>query len=169
MTGRRPTREELRLWQESNRFTTRFRPEDADADGVDAPASELTPEAAVARPVPVATGRVRILSALPVLSGRDAMRQFKPYPLDATLDLHGLGKLASYTRVQQFIREQHHRGRRHVAIITGKGRGQEAGILRRELPHWLNEPAMRPLLSAIAYAPAEKGGAGVAHVLLKRA
>jgi DNA-nicking Smr family endonuclease len=76
--------------------------------------------------------------------------------------------LDAYALVQQFVMRAHCGGRRHVAIITGKGRTGEAGVLRSNLPHWLNELALRPLISAFATARAEKGGEGVMHVLLKR-
>ena len=115
----------------------------------------------------VATGK-EILSPLKQLSLREAARSFRPYgPVEATLDLHGLSKLEAYERVQHFIIDANLRGRRHVAIITGKGRGGEVGVLRANLPHWLNEPGLRKLISAVAEARAEKGGAGVLHVLVK--
>ena len=107
------------------------------------------------------------LTALPL---RDAKRVFKSHSvIEATLDLHGLTKLDAYLQVQQFVMRAHCAKRRHVAIITGKGRAGELGVLRSNLPHWLNEPALRPLISAFATARAEKGGEGVLHVLLKRA
>jgi len=104
------------------------------------------------------------------LTPRDAKRVFKSAcAIEVTLDLHGLSKLDAYARVQQFVMRAHCSGRRHVAIITGKGRLGEAGVLRSNLPHWLNEPALRPFIAAFAHARAEKGGEGVTHVLLKRA
>ena len=111
----------------------------------------------------------KTLSPLRPLATREAAKFFKPYgAVEATLDLHGLTKLDAYAQVQHFIRTVSRAGKRHVAIITGKGRSGEVGVLRTNLPHWLNEPAIRPLISGFATARAEKGGHGVVHVLVKR-
>ena len=165
MTKRPLTPEERKLWRESNRLTTVKIPVEED-EVEEVPAAKIAaPKASVPAPLPIA--KPRPLSALKGLSAREAKRAFKPHDLGASLDLHGLTKLEAYARVEAFIRQQHRLGRRHVAIITGKGRGSETGVLRTNLPHWLNEPALRPLISAFTYAKPEKGGAGVTHVLLK--
>jgi DNA-nicking Smr family endonuclease len=166
MKPRLPTPEERKLWRESNRFTDRRRTDEdplEEVGEVAAPDVNSPPQSSAA-PAPQ---RPRSLSPLPVLGARAATRHFKPYPLEATLDLHGMSKLDAYRHVQQFIAQQHHARRRHIAIITGKGRGSEAGVLRSHLPHWLNEPLLRPWISALAHAKPEKGGNGVLHVLLK--
>lgn len=102
------------------------------------------------------------------LTLREANRRFKDHPIEARLDLHGFTKLDARDAVRHFIERQHALGRRHLVIITGKGKGGEIGVLRDFLPDWLNESALRPLISATASARPEKGGEGVTHVLLKR-
>lgn len=103
-----------------------------------------------------------------MLTGREATRLLKPYaPVEATLDLHGMGRVQAYGAVQDCIARARAAGKRHVLIITGKGRLGE-GILRTQLPHWLNEPALRPQVVAIAQATPNKGGSGVYHVIVKR-
>ncbi len=110
----------------------------------------------------------RLLPPLEVMSGRDANRALKPHGrAQATLDLHGMSKLDAYEAVRDFIADAHHAGARHLAIITGKGRTSD-GVLRANLPHWLNELALRRHIGAIAQASRDKGGSGVFHVLLKR-
>jgi len=53
-----------------------------------------------------------------------------------------------------------------VEVITGRGAGEAGGVLRRELPHWLNLPSLRPLvLAAIHPHPANPGAV---RVLLRR-
>ncbi len=168
------TAEEIRQWREANRQTTKKR------DAVDREVDEgivLPPKRQSVSTSNhggmkfVETARARKnLSPLKQLSIREAVRSFRPYgPIEATLDLHGLSKFEAYERVQHFIIAAKRRGQRHVTIITGKGRGGEVGVLRANLPHWLNEPGLRPLISAVAEARAEKGGAGVMHVLVKAA
>lgn len=125
--------------------------------------SATAPENA-ASPAPVK----RLLPPLEVLTGRDANRALKPFGrAQATLDLHGMNKLDAYEAVRDFIADASASGARHVAIITGKGRTSD-GILRANLPHWLNETALRRLIGGMAQATRDKGGAGVFHVLLKR-
>ena len=163
------TAEEIRHWRESNKHTTKL-PGATDEEGLEQDGIEVeeSPARPATRPAKTTAPQKKNLSPLKQLSIREAARSFKPYgPAEATLDLHGLGKLEAYARVQHFIIEAKRRGRRHVTIITGKGRGGEVGLLRANLPHWLNEPVLRPLISAVAEARAEKGGAGVMHVLVK--
>jgi DNA-nicking Smr family endonuclease len=163
------TAEEIRHWRETNKHTEKL-PDaiDMEIDADDVVDVEPALPKVAARTVNAPPPKQKNLSPLKQLSIREAARSFKPYgPIEATLDLHGLSKLEAYERVQHFIIESKRRGRRHVTIITGKGRGGEVGILRANLPHWLNEPALRPLISAVAEARAEKGGAGVMHVLVK--
>ncbi len=164
MKSRLPTLEERKLWRASNRFTDRAAP---DIDPIEEAAAQAEVSAPTIDAPSPALQRAKTKTPLSVLSARVAARHFKPYPLDATLDLHGMNKLDAYRHVQQFIAQKHRAGFRHVAIITGKGRGGEAGVLRSNLPHWLNEPPLRTLVSALAHAKPEKGGNGVLHVLLK--
>jgi DNA-nicking Smr family endonuclease len=111
----------------------------------------------------------RLLPPLEVLTGREANRMLKPHGrAQATLDLHGMGKLDAYEAVRDFVADAHASGARHIAIITGKGRTSD-GILRANLPHWLNEMPLRRVIGSITQASPERGGAGVFHVLLKRA
>lgn len=128
------------------------------------PATCVTNENATATPSPVK----RVLPPLEVLAGREADRTIKPFGrAQATLDLHGMGKLDAYEAVREFIADAYAAGARHVAIITGKGRDQN-GVLRANLPHWLNETALRRMVGGIAQASRDKGGSGVFHVLLKK-
>jgi DNA-nicking Smr family endonuclease len=54
-----------------------------------------------------------------------------------------------------------------VEIITGRGTGEHGGVIRRELPLWLNLPALRPLVLATAHPHARNTGS--TRVLLRRA
>ena len=162
------TPEELRLWRESNRYTDKRRIELQDDEPEEVPDSALPVTKTMPIPQPRAANP-KSLSPLKPLATREASKFFKPYgAVEAVLDLHGLTKLEAYERVQEFIRHVSRAGKRHVTIITGKGRSGEVGVLRSNLPHWLNEPVIRPLISGFATAHEEKGGHGVVHVLVKR-
>lgn len=174
MKPRLPTVEERKLWRESNKETRRLQSEPLHDPtdpavitakaGISGNADSLS---FVALDPGLRRDDTRVPPALTPLSAREAVKRFRNHPLGATLDLHGEGKLDAREKVQQFLLRQAHAHRRHVVIITGKGKGGVPGVLREYLPDWLNEAPLRALISAIAYAPPEKGGAGVMHVLLK--
>ncbi len=170
MKPRLPTAEEKRQWRESNRFTQVKEGLVEDPVVEDAPKSTDKGKAEVGVPVaaPASAAKPKALTPLALLTQREGNRTLKSAPpVEATLDLHGLTKLEAHARVEAFITRQSRAGKRHVAIITGKGR-DGVGVLRTHVPQWLNEVPLRPLISALAHARPEKGGAGVLHVLLKR-
>ena len=107
-------------------------------------------------------------SELQLLERRRAEKLFKPHGrIQATIDLHGMTQEEAFATLGHFLMRQLHAGKRHVAVITGKGRSGE-GILRRAVPQWLELPQFRPFVAAITHATPKKGGEGVLHVLLKR-
>jgi DNA-nicking Smr family endonuclease len=163
---RQPTPEERRLWREVTRHDVKYKPEpqEAEAPATATTQTHIAPAPAAATPLRRSSPR----AALELLDARAAARLFRPHARpEATLDLHGLGKLDAYEQVQRFIMRAQLAGFRHILIITGKGRSGE-GVLRTNLPHWLNEPALRAAMSGVAHAHPNKGGSGVFHILLKR-
>ena len=67
----------------------------------------------------------------------------------------------------------HRAGKRCLLVITGKGMTTKqgvakAGVLKENVPRWLNEPSLRRHVLAFAYARPEHGGEGALYVLLKR-
>ncbi len=85
---------------------------------------------------------------------------------ERTLDLHGRRAQDAHAAVRRFLYEAQADGLRCVAIVTGKGSSIEGGVLRRELPFWLNAAEMRPLLLGAAHPHASNPGA--VHLLLRR-
>jgi DNA-nicking Smr family endonuclease len=85
---------------------------------------------------------------------------------ERTLDLHGRTAQAAYHALHGFLRAAHADRVRCVEVITGRGSGEGGGTIRRELPHWLNLPQLRPLvLAAVHPHPAN---AGAVRLLLRR-
>jgi DNA-nicking Smr family endonuclease len=82
------------------------------------------------------------------------------------LDLHGFTAQRAYHALVAFLRSAHADRLRCVEIITGRGSGDETGVLRRELPLWLNRPDIRPLVLAAAHPHAANPGA--VRLLLRR-
>jgi DNA-nicking Smr family endonuclease len=104
-------------------------------------------------------------------SGLDArrwrdLRQGRTRP-ERTLDLHGRRAEEAHAATRAFLHRACAEGLRCVAIVTGKGAAAEGGgMLRRELPHWLNAPELRPLILGLAHPHA--ANAGAVHLLLRR-
>ena len=88
--------------------------------------------------------------------------------IEGRLDLHGLRQEEASGRLARFLADAQGAGRRCVLVITGKGQGREGGVIRQNLPHWLNLPANRARLVAFAPAQPKDGGHGAFYVLLKR-
>jgi DNA-nicking Smr family endonuclease len=95
----------------------------------------------------------------------DALRRGRLAP-ERTLDLHGRRAEEAHLAVTRFIAQAQAQGLRCIAIVTGKGTGETGGVLRRELPHWLNAPGLRPMILAVAHP--HSANTGAVHVLLRR-
>lgn len=130
-----------------------------------APAVFAAPQAAPAKPPPPAEIRVGVLPG-----GLDArrwreLRRGRTKP-ERVLDLHGRRAQEAHGALRRFLEDAHADGLRCVAVVTGKGSTPEGGVLRRELPHWLNAPDLRPMLLGAAHPHATNPGA--VHLLLRR-
>ncbi len=94
-------------------------------------------------------------------------------PVEARLDLHGYTQDQAHSALGHFLGEAQARGLRCVLVITGKGTTTGAatgagGVLRAQVPRWLNEPANRARVLAFDYAQPKHGGLGALYVLLRR-
>jgi DNA-nicking Smr family endonuclease len=67
------------------------------------------------------------------------------------LDLHGMTAQHAFAALRAFLRAAHADRVRCVEIVTGRGNGEGTGVLRRELPLWLNLPEIRPMVLAAAH------------------
>jgi DNA-nicking Smr family endonuclease len=95
---------------------------------------------------------------------------------ERVLDLHGQTAQRAYHALVGFIRAAHAERLRCVEVVTGRGRVREpatgidpagVGVIRRELPLWLNQPELRPLVLAAAHPHAANPGS--VRLLLRRA
>jgi DNA-nicking Smr family endonuclease len=75
-----------------------------------------------------------------------------------TLDLHGRTAQRAFHALQGFLHAAHADRVRCVEVITGRGSGETGGVIRRELPLWLNLPALRPLVLAASHPHAANPG-----------
>lgn len=136
------------------------------------PSVTITPPPRSAEPPPVPKPRLPPpeinVGAQP--SGLDARRwrdlrrgTMRP---ERKLDLHGMTAAVAHVAVENFLRMAQAEGTRVVCIVTGKGSSAEGGVLKRELPHWLNAPHLRHLILGAAHP--HRANAGSVHLLLRR-
>lgn len=84
-------------------------------------------------------------------------------PIDAKLDLHGMDRARAHRALDRFLDGASAQGKRCLLVVTGK-----SGVLKTEVPRWLNEQPARSRLIAFAAAQPRHGGAGALYLLLKR-
>ncbi len=87
--------------------------------------------------------------------------------IEGRLDLHGKTQEEARRALDAFLTRAAEAGKRCVLVITGKGR-PEGGVLRAEVPRWLNSPENRARIVSFDYAQQRHGGHGALYVLLKR-
>ena len=92
------------------------------------------------------------------------------FPVDASLDLHGLSAGDARERLRAFLHDKRARGERCVLVIHGKGEGSPGGVgvLRGEISAWLSQGAASVEVAAFATANSADGGEGAVYVLLRR-
>jgi DNA-nicking Smr family endonuclease len=88
---------------------------------------------------------------------------------EARLDLHGMTQDAAHRALTAFIPRVQASGMRCVIVVTGKGRISEGGgVLKNQVPKWLNAPDLRPLILAFSDTQPRDGGSGALYVLIRR-
>lgn len=86
------------------------------------------------------------------------------------IDLHNMTQAEAHGALNGFLAGAHAAGKRCVLVITGKGYRSESavGVLKSNVPHWLNDPANRARILAFTHATPADGGEGALYVLLRR-
>jgi DNA-nicking Smr family endonuclease len=82
------------------------------------------------------------------------------------LDLHGMTAQRAFHALVSFIRTAHAEQIRCVEVVTGRGSGETGGVIRREFPHWLNLPEIRPLILGATHPHALNPGS--VRLILRR-
>jgi DNA-nicking Smr family endonuclease len=92
--------------------------------------------------------------------------------IDARLDLHGMTQTRAHHALFAFLQRANSDGLTFVLVITGKGRvsaaESERGVLRRQVPQWLNLPEFRALVVGFEEAHIGHGGEGALYVRVRR-
>lgn len=152
-------------------------------------AREQTETAGNDRSAPKAAPTNRRGDSVPPLSevDRKAARRLRSgrIEIEGRLDLHGMRQAEAHSALRAFLHKCHMQGRRWVLVITGKGgisgsgdhetggwpweshAGGDRGVLRRNVPRWLAEPDLRPLVVSFREAALRHGGAGALYVQIR--
>ena len=88
--------------------------------------------------------------------------------IDARLDLHGYTLDKAFEVLKNFIHNQSRRNARCLLVITGKGGLLGRGVLKAEMPVWMNSGEIRSLVLSYTTAQPKDGGDGAFYILLKR-
>jgi DNA-nicking Smr family endonuclease len=100
--------------------------------------------------------------------------------IEARIDLHGMRQDEAHAALRRFIQRAAADGKKWVLVITGKGKlvrddddelsafgPRERGVLRRNVPRWLEEPDLRHLVVSYATAAIQHGGDGALYLHLR--
>ena len=85
-------------------------------------------------------------------------------------DLHGYTQFRAHNYLNDEIIKCYRKNIRSLLIITGKKLGESGaeGVLKREVPKWLNISPLREIILMTSWATPRDGGEGALYVLLKR-
>ena len=82
------------------------------------------------------------------------------------LDLHGYTLDSAKLLLHKFICDCYEKNVRNILIITGKGINNK-GVLKEEVPKWLNDEFINKFLVNFSIAPKNFGGEGALIVKIK--
>jgi DNA-nicking Smr family endonuclease len=172
--ARRLTPEEQQLWGKVARQVTPLARATATHYSVEPAADALAPSPNQSAPgsLPARDRRPQSHPFHPPLAPIDRKARQKLArghdAIDARIDLHGQTQVQAHRALRKFLINAQAAGNRYVLIITGKGRDQEQGILRRQVPLWLEAPDLRDLVVGFDTARQSHGGAGALYVRVRR-
>lgn len=103
------------------------------------------------------------------------MKRGKSKP-EARIDLHGMTVDRAHGALLSFLLRCHGEGKRLVLVITGKGKltqdtgpiPQPTGVLKRQVPIWLEQPPLNQIVLQTTTAHQRHGGSGALYVYLRR-
>jgi DNA-nicking Smr family endonuclease len=140
-----------------------------DAEALHAPRkSPAKPQPLVlpaAKPQPIKRALPELTAGAAIDVDRRTVQKLKrgKLPVTARLDLHGHTQDEAYSALGHFLAAMQGASARAVLVITGK-----SGVLRRQVPLWLNAPVNRARILSFAQARISDGGEGALYVLLRK-
>jgi len=127
------------------------------------------------RLMPTVVDQVR---SAPVQMDQKAFTKLKRGKLkpEGRIDLHGMTLDRAHPALTRFILSAHDNGKRLVLVITGKGKMRDDGgpipvrhgVLRHQVPQWLQMPPLSSAVLQVSQAHISHGGGGAYYVYLRR-
>jgi len=181
MTRKRPLSEEERaLWETVTRAIAPLRRRKAkikaieEAEQIAAPLPAKPSRKTVA-PLPAAPAKPAGPPPLAPLGRRMRQKLGRgTEAIDARIDLHGMTQADAHAALSHFLRRAQRDGARMVLVITGKGARADGdaysgrGVLKRQVPLWLESGELRPVVVGFESAGVGHGGAGALYVRVRR-
>jgi DNA-nicking Smr family endonuclease len=178
---RRPTHEELQIWELVTRGDQRLPHAEIEwpheQEKSETIRHKLESGVNLQWPAPApftAAGQAHAISTHTGID-RNTSRRLRQGKLaiEATLDLHGMGREEACHRLARFLERAFEEQRRCVLVVTGKGRfdadvGQSEGVLRKHLPRWLALTPCAHWVLSYTHAQPRHGGEGAFYILLRR-
>ena len=89
---------------------------------------------------------------------------------ERTIDLHGFTQFRAHSYINDEIIKCYKNNIRSILIITGKkfGKMGAEGVLKKEVPKWLNLSPLKEVVLMTSWATPRDGGEGALYVLLRR-
>lgn len=194
MKRRRLGEDDLALWRQVASTTSPLARSVERPRRPQPPEPEITPPAAARAPLAafrlgerangtaprhdVLPGLTDRLSALPVRMDKKAYGKLKRGKLspEARIDLHGMTAERAHAALSGFIMRAYAQQMRLVLVITGKGKRTDQhgpiparqGVLRHNVPHWLELPPLSNMVIQVSAAHPRHGGGGAYYVYLRR-
>jgi len=102
-------------------------------------------------------------------SQADKLKKGKIRP-EKTIDLHGFTQFRAHSYINEEILKCYNSNIRSLLIITGKKFGKlgAEGVLKKEVPKWLNLSPLKEIILMTSWATPRDGGEGALYVLLRR-
>ncbi len=108
-----------------------------------------------------------VLGLDPAVMGKMRAGSYSP---EGHIDLHGQNMEQAYVSLANFIRFAYQDGKRHLLLITGRGRNSPGGtpVLRERVQAWLTRDPFKRVILAFCTAKPGDGGAGALYLLLRK-
>ena len=92
------------------------------------------------------------------------------YSPEAHVDLHGQNMEQAYATLAQFVRHAYQNGKRHLIVVTGRGKNSPGGVsvLRERVQAWFTRDPFKRVVLGFCSARPEDGGAGAVYLLLRK-
>ncbi len=189
--GRPPRKDEFELWQNVAKTTQPLHPSRPTDVTIPASTDERSKPRTVINGLPktlkshtngypnkLAPGLPEQLRTAPLQMDKKTFGQMNRGRLEpeARLDLHGMTLDRAHPTLTSFILRSHAAGKRLVLVITGKGKSRDdggpipvrQGVLKHQVPQWLNTVPLSPVVLQIVQAHQKHGGGGAYYVYLRR-